>query len=160
MAACGNSKIGGKGSENVRTSRQILNLNRNFALCFLASASISSVAAQMLAGYESYVNTSVTVALGYMVFFGIFIVTFYLDNRSRYKEMGRAAVRRELTKIITSMGVGELIYGTVRWFSMYYFLELGTEPFAASLASEALSSAVYMLSVSTFLKAAKTFQRS
>lgn len=141
----------------MKINRNLFRMNRNLIICLLASAAVSAVVAQALAGYESHINTSVTVALGYMAFFGTFGILFYRDNRSRYRQMGRRTVRQELLKIISSLGIGEIFYLAVRWFSLYYFLEIDVVPFAASMLSEAAAAAVYLVVVSTILKAARTY---
>jgi len=142
----------------MKISGQMLKINRSFVLCFVASAAVSSVAAQMMADYESHVNTSITILVGYAAFFGVFGTTLYMDNRIRYKQMDKSSVRKEIAKIASSMSVGEIIYLAVRWLSMYYFLEYGMEPYMASLASETLAFLVYMFVVSVILKAIKAFQ--
>ena len=142
----------------MKISSQMLKINRNFVLCFIASAAVSSAVAQMMAGYESHINTSITILAGYAAFFGVFITALYKDNRIRYRQMDRGSVRKELAKIASSMSVGEIIYLAVRWLSMYYFLEYGMEPYMASLASETLAFLVYIFAVSAILKAVKAFQ--
>ncbi|MCH7561632.1 MAG: hypothetical protein IIC67_09775, partial [Thaumarchaeota archaeon] len=59
--------------------------------------------------------------------------------------------------LVTSFGVGEIIYLGVRWPTLYYFLEIGIEPFLASLISEIISTALYMLTITIFLRKTKTF---
>ena len=71
--------------------------------------------------------------------------------------MGISSVKKELIKLITSFGIGEVFYLIARWFSLFYFLETEIEPFMASLVSEILSTLFYMIIVSSFLKATKTY---
>ncbi|MFQ5475992.1 MAG: hypothetical protein ACE5DT_03065 [Nitrosopumilus sp.] len=141
----------------MKLNQQLLRINRNFLICFIASASLSAVAAQLLSGYENYLNTTFTIIVGYIVFFGIFSCLFYLDNKERYKSMTSELIKRELFALISSFGVGEIIYLGTRWPTLYYFLEFGIEPYLASLISEIISTAVYMVSVTVFLKKTKTF---
>ena len=58
---------------------------------------------------------------------------------------------------ISSFGIGEIIYLGTRWPSLYYFLEVGIEPYQASLISEVIATALYMMSVTIFLRKTKTF---
>jgi len=141
----------------MRVNQQLLQINRNFLICFIVSASVSAVVAQLLADYENHLNTTITIIVGYLTFFGIFGSLFYLDNNKRYRQMQTRSVKKELMKIITSFGVGEVFYLTARWFSLFYFLEIQIEPFIASLVSEILCTVLYMIIVSVFLKATKTF---
>jgi len=141
----------------MKLNQQLLQINRNFLICFIASASLSAVAAQLLSGYENYLNTTFTIIVGYIVFFGIFSCLFYLDNKGRYKTMNSELIKRELFALISSFGLGEIIYLGTRWPTLYYFLEMGIEPYLASLISEIISTAVYMIAVTVFLRKTKTF---
>ena len=141
----------------MKLNQQLLRINRNFLICFIASASISAFAAQILSDYENYLNTTITIIIGYLVYFGIFSCLFYFDNRKRYKKMESGLIKKELLYLISSFGVGEIIYLAIRWPTLFYFLELEIEPYAASIISEILATAMYMITVTTFLKKTKTF---
>ena len=71
--------------------------------------------------------------------------------------MKSSLIKRELFALISSFGVGEIIYLGTRWSTLYYFLEIGIEPFLASLISEIISTAFYMTTVTIFLRKTKTF---
>jgi len=59
--------------------------------------------------------------------------------------------------LISSFGVGEIIYLGIRWPTLYYFLEFGIEPYLASLISEVIATVCYMAAVTVFLRKNKTF---
>ena len=141
----------------MRLNQQLLQINRNVLICFIVSASLSAVIAQVLSGYENYLNTTLTIIFGYIVYFGIFSCLFYWDNKRRYKTMKSSLIKRELFALISSFGVGEIIYLGTRWPTLYYFLEIGIEPYLASLISEIISTALYMITVTVFLRKTKTF---
>ncbi len=141
----------------MKLNQQLLQINRNFLICFVISASLSALFSQMLSDYESYLNTTLTIIFGYIVYFGIFSSLFYLDNKKRYKNMSSKLVKKEIISLISSFGIGEIIYLGVRWPSLYYFLEIGIEPYLASLISEVIATGCYMASVTIFLKKTKTF---
>ena len=141
----------------MKLNQQLLQINRNFIICFVVSASVSAVAAQLLGGHENYLNTTVTILIGYIIYFGIFSMLFYLDNKDRYKSMKSKVMKKELLALISSFGIGEIIYLGIRWPSLYYFLETDMEPFLASLISEVISTACYMASVTIFLRKTRTF---
>ena len=135
----------------MKLNQQLLQINRNVLICFIISASLSAVVAQILSDYENYLNTTFTIIFGYIVYFGIFSCLFYLDNKERYKSMKSSLIKKELLTLISSFGVGEIIYLGVRWPTLYYFLEIGIEPFLASLISEIISTACYMITVEQLL---------
>lgn len=138
-------------------NQQLLKINRNFLICFVISASASALVAQLLSDFENHLTTTITIIIGYGIYFGIFFVLFYLDNKIRYKKMNSKLIKKELFSLISSFGIGEVGYLALRWPSMYYFLEIGIEPYLASLISEIISTACYMAIVSLFLRITKTF---
>ena len=138
----------------MKLNPQLLRLNRNLIACCVISALISAFVAQMLSEEESYLNTTITIMVGYAVFFGCL---FYLDNKKRYQTMRPKLIKKELIKLASSFGIGEIVYLGIRWSLMFYFLEVEIEPFAASLVSEAIATTFYLAVVSTVLKVTKTY---
>jgi hypothetical protein len=82
---------------------------------------------------------------------------FYWDNIERYRGTKSNLIKKELFALISSFGLGEIIYLGIRWPTLYYFLELGIEPYIASVISEIIATACYMASVTVFLRKTKTF---
>lgn len=123
----------------------------------MVSALISASLAHSLSGFENHLNTSITIIVGYVIYFGIFSSLFYFDNKGRYKQMGRQLIKKEIFSIISSFGLGEFVYLGVRWPTFYYFLETGEEAFLASLSSEIIATGCYMAVVTVFLRGTKTF---
>ena len=138
-------------------SQRLLRLNRNLLICCIISALISAFVAQMLSEEESYFNTTLTILAGYGVFFGFFGFLFYLDNKKRYQAMRPKLIKKELIKLASSFGIGEIVYLGIRWSLMFYFLEIELEPFAASLVSEAIATLFYLVVVSSVLKVTKVY---
>ena len=128
----------------MKLNQQLLRLNRNLLVCCIISALISAFVAQMLSEEESYLNTTLTILVGYGVFFGFFGFLFYLDNKKRYQAMRPKLIKKELIKLASSFGIGEIVYIGIRWSLMFYFLEIELEPFAASLISEAIATLFYL----------------
>jgi H+/Cl- antiporter ClcA len=141
----------------MKLNQQLLRLNRNILVCCIISALISAFVAQMLSEEESYLNTTLTILAGYGVFFGFFGFLFYLDNKKRYQAMRPKLIKKELLKLVSSFGIGEIVYIGIRWSLMFYFLEIELEPFAASLVSEAIATLFYLTVVSAVLKATKVY---
>jgi len=106
----------------MKLNPQLLRLNRNLIACCVISALISAFVAQMLSGEENYLNTTITIVAGYAVFFGFFGSLFYLDNKKRYQAMKPKLIKKELIKLASSFGIGEIVYLGIRWSLMFYFL--------------------------------------
>jgi len=143
----------------MKINKQLLQINRNFLICFVISATLSAFIAELLSDYDNHLNTTITIAIGYMIYFGIFSILFYFDNKKRYEHMSKNRIKKELVNIVSSFGIGEVVYLSVRWPTFYYFLEIGIEPFVASLISEIISTGAYMAIVTIFLKKTRTFKQ-
>ena len=141
----------------MKVNQQLLQINRNFVICFIVSASLSAVVAQLLSEYDNHLNTTITIVIGYVIYFGIFSCLFYFDNKNRYSLMKKKLIKKELLGLISSFGVGEIVYLGIRWPTLYYFLEIDIEPFLASIISEVISTICYMIAVTIFLRKTKTF---
>ena len=141
----------------MKLNQQLFQINRNFLICFIISASLSAIVAQILGDHNNFLNTTFTIIFGYIVYFGIFSGLFYLDNIERYRNMKSNLIKKELFAMISLFGVGEVIYLGIRWPTLYYFLEMGIEPYIASIISELIATACYMISVTIFLRKTKTF---
>jgi len=141
----------------MKLNQKLLQINRNFLICFVISASLSAVASQLLSDYENYLNTTFTIVIGYIAYFGIFSSLFYWDNIKRYRGMKSNLIKKEILALISSFGLGEIVYLGIRWPTLYYFLEIGIEPYLASIISEVIATACYMVSVTVFLRKTKTF---
>jgi len=141
----------------MRLNQQLVQINRNFLICFVVSASFSAIVAQILSDYENHINTTITITLGYGIYFVIFSILFYVDNKSRHRKMNVNLIKKELVGLISSFGIGEVGYLGIRWPSFYYFLEIGIEPYLASLISEVIATLCYMAIVSLFLRGTKIF---
>ncbi|HSG74131.1 MAG TPA: hypothetical protein VLA01_02930, partial [Nitrosopumilaceae archaeon] len=131
--------------------REYLKLNKNILIAFASSITISAIAAQILAGQQDYLNTTYTLLVDYVVYFSVFGGLYYLDNRKKYVlksgETDKETLRKDLIKIISSLGIAEIVYTIVRWILQYYMLTIDYDPYLASIASQGISTIVYMIVV-------------
>ena len=133
-------------------NKEYLKLNKNLLIGFVFSTTVSALVAQVLADQENYLNTTYTVIAGYITFFSVFIIMFYIDFKHRYKlssgQTNYGLLKKELIQLVSSLGIGEIVYLAVRWTAQYYFLNLNFEPYLASLSAEAISIVCYLFVVS------------
>lgn len=116
----------------------------------------------MLSNQADYLNTTYTLIVDYVVYFSTFGGLYYLDNRKKYLlesgESDKTKLRHDLIKIITSLGISEVIYTIVRWILQYYFLTIEYDPYLASIASQVISTTVYMTSVNLSVKMMRLYK--
>ena len=140
--------------------KEYLKLNKNLFVSIVISALTSALVAQLLAEQETYLNSTITISAGYAVFFIIFGTQYYVDSRKKFGSIKKnKAFKYELKRLLTSLGIGEIFYLTIRWSTLFHFLNLDIEPYLASLTSEAISLASYMLVVSICAKITRLYKK-
>ncbi len=142
--------------------QEYLKLNKNILIAFTASITISAVIAQLLADQADYLNTTYTTIADYVIYFSVFSGLFYLDNRKKYRlesgETDTKKLKHDLKKLVTSLGIGEIVYTVVRWALQYYFLTINYDPYLASIISQGLSTIVYMIVVNLSVKITRLYK--
>ncbi len=142
--------------------QEYLKLNKNILVAFAASIIISVIIAQILSGQVNYLNTTYTTIADYVIYFSVFSGLFYLDNRKKYqlKSGGTDTVKlkHDLKKLITSLGIAEIVYTVARWILQYYFLTVHYDPYAASIASQCISTIIYMIVVNLSVKITRLYK--
>ncbi|RNJ75559.1 MAG: hypothetical protein D9C04_03990 [Nitrosopumilus sp. B06] len=126
-----------------------LGLNRNILVALGASLIVSAAVAHYLGDRDIHVNTTITTATDYLVFFSVFVAAFYLENRKKYRlESGgtdTARLYRDLWRLVASLGVAEVVYIACRWVFQYYLLDAGYDAYAASILSQIISTVIYLV---------------
>ena len=142
--------------------QEYLKLNKNILIAFAASIILSAIIAQILADQEDYLNTTYTTIADYVIYFSVFSFLFYLDNRKKYRtESGKTdtvRLKHDLKKLITSLGIAEVVYTVVRWGLQYYFLTINYDPYLASIISQGLSTIIYMIVVNLSVKITRLYK--
>lgn len=143
-------------------SKEYFILNKNLFIAFVAAFITSAVTAQLLSKSVNYLNTSVTMGTEYSAYFGIFAILHSIDNRKKYKiddteKIDWIRLRKDLVKLLTSLGIGEIVYTILRWFSLYYLLTQNYQPYVASMISECICFGIYLVIVNLSVKATKLY---
>ena len=142
--------------------QEYLKLNKNVLIAFTASIIISAIIAQLLSEQGDILNTTYTTIADYVIYFSVFSSMFYLDNRKKYRlESGKtntAKLKHDLKKLITSLGIAEVVYTVVRWALQYYFLTINYDPYLASIASQGISTIIYMIVLNLTVKITRLYK--
>ena len=136
--------------------KEYLKLNKNIFFGYLASVVISALVAQLLSEQEYYLNTTFTLLVDYSVYLSTFGGLYYYDNRKKYKlESGETnwfVLKKDLIRLISSLGIGEIVYMIARWVLQYYLLVEVYEPYLASIISQSISFVVFLIVVNVGVK--------
>jgi hypothetical protein len=142
--------------------QEYLKLNKNVLIAFAASIIISAIIAQVLSDQADYLNTTYTTIADYVIYFSVFSSLFYFDNRKKYRlESGKTdtgKLKHDLKKLITSLGIAEVVYTVVRWALQYYFLTIDYDPYMASIASQGISTIIYMIVLNLTVKITRLYK--
>ncbi len=129
--------------------QEYIQLNKNILVAFAASIIISAIIAQFLSDQSDYLNTTYTTIADYVIYFSVFSGLFYLDNRKKYQLKSGGT---------ESLGIAEIVYTVVRWVLQYYFLTIQYDPYMASIASQGISTIIYMLVVNLSVKITRLYK--
>jgi len=142
--------------------QEYFQLNKNILIAFAVSIIFSALIAQSLEGQENYLNTTYTLIVDYLFYFSTFGGLYYLDNRKKYRlESGKSdtkKLQKDLIKIVTSLGISEVVYTIARWALQYYFLSINYEPYLASLISQCISTIIYIIIVNLSVKMTRLYK--
>ena len=145
-----------------RKYKEYLKLNRNVFIAFAADIIVSATVAQLLADQQDYLNTSFTLIADYATFFSVLGFLLYRDNRKKYKldsgETNWSLLKTDMVKMISSLGIAEVVYTIVRWLSQYYFLTIEYDPYLASIVGQIISIAVYTATLNISIKISKLYK--
>ena len=87
---------------------------------------------------------------------------YYFDNRKKYLlksgKTDKEKLRHDLIKIITSLGIAEIVYTIARWILQYYFLSINYDPYLASIVSQVISTIIYMIVVNLSVKMTRLYK--
>ena len=142
--------------------KEYLKLNKNILLGFFASVTISAIAAQIFFLQAKYVNSSLTLAVDLSVYYATFSGLFYIDNKKKYLlesgKVDKSRLRADLLKIITSLGLGEVIYVICRWLLQYFLLTRDYEPYISSVLAQSISFVVYLVCVNLIARTLRLYK--
>ena len=141
--------------------KQYLKLNRNIFIAFAVDFVVSAIVAQMLIEQEHYLNSTITLLADHGTFLSILGFLLYLDNRNKYQLNSGTnwpLLKKDLVKIIASLGIAEIIYTIVRWGFQYYFLTVDYEPYLASIIGQIIAVSIYMVIIIFLVKISKWYK--
>ena len=137
-------------------------LNKNMLVAFAASIIISAIVAHLLSEQADYLNTTYTLLVDYVIYFSTFGGLYYLDNRKKYLlksgQPDKSKLKHDLIKIITSLGIAEVVYTILRWFLQYYFININYDAYVASITSQIISTIIYLIVVNLSVKMTRLYK--
>ena len=137
-------------------------LNRNLIVSIATSMIISSLFSQALKEQTEYLNATLTIMVSYATYYLVFGSLYYRDNKQKYVTeegiVNKKRLRKDFLKLVSSVGVAEIIFLLSRWFSHFHFLSVGQEPYLASLMSHVIAATLYALAVNVGVHITKLYK--
>lgn len=142
--------------------KEYFKLNKNILFAFFVSVTVSAIVAQVLSVQAKYLNSSATLAVDLSIYYAAFSSFFYIDNRKKYLlesgKLDKSRLKTDLLKIITSLGLGEIIYSICRWLIQYYLLTSNYEAYISSVLAQSISFVVYLICVNLIARSVKLYK--
>jgi hypothetical protein len=109
-------------------------------------------------------NSIIALSTEYGVYIPIFAFLFYRDNKVKYidpvtKKKDSKKVKEDIWKLLTAFSVSEIIYSVMKISIHYQILQLGAQPYQASIISSLIAWGVFLVSVNLSAKVVKLFKK-
>jgi len=134
-------------------------------ICALLAAAYVTQASYLTYNKSNITNSIVGLTTEYGVYLPIFALLFYLDNRYRYVDpltgtRNHKVIILDIKKLIASFSVSEIVYSVTKISSNYQLLQLGIQPYQASMVSSLIASLVFYVVINVIvIKVVKLFNR-
>ena len=138
-------------------------LNRNLIVSIASAMFVSALFSQAIKEQTEYINATLTIIVSYAIYYLVFGILYYRSNKEKYitgtGTINKKKLRKDFVKIITSIGVAEIIYFLSRWFLHYHFLRIGQEPYLASIISHVIAATLFVLAVNIGVYYTKLYKK-
>ncbi|HEX7031609.1 MAG TPA: hypothetical protein VF172_01280 [Nitrososphaera sp.] len=140
--------------------REIILFNKNIIIAAIASIIADALVVQY--SVERITDNSVVVSiLSILTDTGVYLATFaamfLIDNRNKYvdTETGKkdsARFKRDVKRVITALGVSEVVYMIVKFTSIYVVLQLNAvPPYQAAMFTTLLAWIFYVITANVIM---------
>jgi hypothetical protein len=150
---------------NKNQLKDYLLFNRNiligFAGAFLTGAGISQAISRST---SPLVNSLISIVAETGIFFVIFGILFYFDNKDKFvDEQGKkrefATVKWVLLKLVSTLSIAEIEYNTVKPALHFWLLTLDYPPFVASTIASLITIIGYLAVASSMAHLTRLFKK-
>ncbi len=146
--------------------RELILFNKNIVI----AAFVSVIADAVVVNYSAQITSnSIIVSIVSMVtdsgvYLATFAVMFLIDNNNKYIDFATgkkdsARFRSDVKKIITALGVSELVYMTVKFTSIYILLQSHVAPpYQVAMITTFLAWIFYIIAANAMVRWQKLFK--
>jgi predicted neutral ceramidase superfamily lipid hydrolase len=142
--------------------KEYLKLNRSIFIAFACDILVSAIVAQLLVEQPDSLNATFTLMVDHATFLSVLAILLYYDNRKKYKlDSGNTnwiLLKIDLVKMISALGISEVIYSVARWLPQYYFLTIDYDPYLASVIGQIIAIGIYLITINSIVQITKLFK--
>ncbi len=145
--------------------RELLLFNKNIVVAAVAAIITDAIVVQYVA--ESITNNVLVSIFSIIIDIGVYIIAFtglfYIDNRKKYIDVvtGRRnsnRFRQDAKKIVTALGVSEVVYMIGKFTSIYLLLQSNVaQPYQVAMLSTLLAGGFSTVTANLMIKTQKLF---
>jgi hypothetical protein len=152
-----------------RKYRDYIRFNKSIfiaGICAFLAAAYVTQASYLAYNKSNITNSIVGLTTEYGIYLPIFALLFYRDNRYRYVDpltgtRNHKVIIMDIKKLIASFSVSEIVYSVTKISCNYQLLQLGIQPYQASMVSSLIASLVFYAVINVIvIKVVKLFNRS
>jgi hypothetical protein len=145
--------------------RELLLFNKNIVVAAVAAIITDAIVVQYVA--ESITNNALVSIFSIITDIGVYLVAFaglfYIDNRKKYIDVVTGKrdsnrFRQDAKKIVTALGVSEVVYMIGKFTSIYLLLQSNVAlPYQVAMLSTLLAGGFSTVTANLMIKAQKLF---
>ena len=145
--------------------KDYLLFNRNILIAFAGAFLTGAVISQAISRSTSpLVNSLISIVAESGIFFVIFGILFYFDNKDKFiDEQGKkrefSKVKWVLIKLVSTLSIAEIEYNTVKPALHFWFLTLDYSPFVASTIASFITIIGYLAIASSMAYLTRLFKK-
>lgn len=147
--------------------REVILFNKNIIIAAIASIIADAIVVQY--AFDSITDNNIIVSiLSIMIDTGVYLTTFatmfLIDNRNKYVDAATGKkdsvrFRSDIKKIVTALGVSEVIYIIVKFTSIYLLLQASiAPPYQVAIFTTLLAWVFYVIAANAMMRWQKLFR--
>lgn len=145
-------------------NKSTISLNKNLLLSGIVGFIVSLFIAYYSAIYSTnnFVNSALTVIIGFISSKVVFVVLFHLDNKKKYTrkitgKLNRGILKQVITRMIFADSIFDIINNVARFFLILELLKINYQPVQAVIIASIIASALSYLAINLIVRRIHVF---
>ena len=143
-----------------------MRFNKNLVISGTCAFFAAALVTQLYLQYDrsNVSNSIIALSTEYGVYIPLFAFLFYKDNKVKYVDpvtgkKDSKRVKEDIWKLFAAFSVSEIIYSVMKISIHCQLLQLGAQPYQASMISSLIAWGVFLVSINVSAKVVKLFKK-